>query len=323
MISPRLIRILSLILLLLPSATQAQFGDGSALSTSDQKLGEMGTDIWKVGVKLTAKGGPCQGLFATIPVPTDWPEQKVRIVEEDISPQVRKVSYRMLEGGVKQMLVTVPRLKPGESAHALVTFEVDRKQVLAPEETSELKVPKKLPRQIKKFLGPSPKIESTHRMIRNLAKELKDDSLTDWEQVEVFYDWVRENIKYENGNLKGALAALKDKNGDCEELSSLFIALCRVHGVPARTVWIPDHCYPEFYLVDADNKGKWYPCQAAGARMFGSMYEKKPVLQKGDNFKVPEKKNRQRYVSELLTGKAVRGGGRPSVEFVREHSPEE
>jgi transglutaminase-like putative cysteine protease len=159
-------------------------------------------------------------------------------------------------------------------------------------------------------------------MIRSLAKELKDETLTDWEQVEAFYDWVRENVEYQNGKLKGALAAIKDKNGDCEELSSLFIALCRVHGVPARTVWVPDHCYPEFYLVDEENKGNWFPCQAAGTRMFGSMLEKRPVLQKGDNFKVPEKKVRQRYVSEFLTGKVVAGGGKPMVEFVREHSPE-
>ena len=44
-------------------------------------------------------------------------------------------------------------------------------------------------------------------------------------------------------------AALRDGTGDCEELSSLFIALCRAHGIPARTVWVPDHCYPEFYLA--------------------------------------------------------------------------
>ena len=48
------------------------------------------------------------------------------------------------------------------------------------------------------------------------------------------------------------------------------------------------------------------------------MHEQRPILQKGDNFKVPEKKERQRYVSEFLKGNAVAGGGKPSVEFIRE-----
>ena len=47
----------------------------------------------------------------------------------------------------------------------------------------------------------------------------------------------------------------------------------------------------------------------------------RPILQKGDNFKVPEKKERQRYVAEFLRGNNRRGGGRPVVTFVREALP--
>ena len=93
---------------------------------------------------------------------------------------------------------------------------------------------------------------------------------------------------------------LTEGRGDCEEMTSLFVALCRNARVPARMVWIPDHCYPEFYLEDADGEGFWFPCQAAGTRQFGRMDEYRPVLQKGDRFKVPEKKVPVRYVSEFL-----------------------
>src|SRR5690606_11636573 len=125
------------------------------------------------------------------------------------------------------------------------------------------------------------------------------------------------NVKYENGELKGAIKALHDKTGDCEELSSLFIALCRAQKIPARTVWVPDHCYPEFYLADADGNGVWFPCQAAGSRAFGGIPEDRPILQKGDNFRDPDRpKEKLRYVSENLTGKG--GGGRPKVKFIRE-----
>ncbi|HWC91000.1 MAG TPA: transglutaminase domain-containing protein, partial [Pirellulales bacterium] len=73
------------------------------------------------------------------------------------------------------------------------------------------------------------------------------------------------------------------------------------------------HCYPEFYLEDKEGKGYWFPCQAAGTRDFGGISEFRPILQKGDNFQVPERKDRQRYIAEHLTG----AGGRPSVEFIR------
>ena len=66
--------------------------------------------------------------------------------------------------------------------------------------------------------------------------------------------------------IKEARAALDDGYGDCEELTSLFIAMCRINKIPARAVWVPGHCYPEFYLEDEQGNGHWYPCQAAGQR---------------------------------------------------------
>ena len=98
-------------------------------------------------------------------------------------------------------------------------------------------------------------------------------------------------------------------DGDCEELTSLFVAMCRANGIPARSVWIPGHCYPEFYLEDDEGAGHWIPCQAAGTRAFGSMPDYRLVLQKGDNFKVPEHRKTQRYMAEFLRVKSA--GGSP------------
>ena len=100
-------------------------------------------------------------------------------------------------------------------------------------------------------------------------------------------------------------------------MTSLFVALCRNARVPARMVWIPEHCYPEFYLEDADGNGHWFPCQAAGTRQFGRMDEYRPVLQKGDRFKVPEKRAPMRYVSEFFKCDK-KGKGDPRPNFIRE-----
>ena len=95
--------------------------------------------------------------------------------------------------------------------------------------------------------------------------------------------------------------------------------MARAAGIPARTVWVEGHCYPEFYLVCPQGEGYWYPCQAAGARAFGSMPDLLPILQKGDNFRDPDRPGRSlRYVSEFIRGSAIGGAGSPRVIWVRE-----
>jgi hypothetical protein len=299
-------------------AAQESKSFGRAANKGSRLGDEETVQRWQIGVKIHAVG-TCAGIYATAPVPTNWPEQQVEIVDEDLSPEVRDIRYRVLDNGVKQMVISIPRLAAGRTAHALVTVEVRRKQVLAPESGLDFVMPEKLPRDVKKFLAASPFIETRNAKIRVLAKELMrevPESTNAWERVELIYDWVRDNIKYENGKLKGAAAALKDGTGDCEELTSLFIALCRLNDIPARTVWVPGHCYPEFYLQDEYGNGYWMPCQAAGTRDFGSMPDTRPVLQKGDNFDVPDLRERQRYVAEFLKTKSVKGLP-PRVNFVR------
>lgn len=298
-------------------APSSQFGP--APDGKGPQLAKDLTQRYQIGMIITAKGGPCTGIYGTAPLPIDWPEQTVQVISEEMSPNVQKVDYRTLGGTVKQMLVSMPYIAPGDEAKAVVTLEIRRFSLTPPTDPSIYVLPndKKMPKELRQFLLPSPLIESSHSKIRGIAKELmvahKDDSA--WKKVEAIYDWTREHVEYVNGPIKGALRALQDGNGDCEELSSLFIALCRASNIPARIVWVPDHCYPEFYLEDAEGKGYWFPCQAAGTREFGGITEHRPILQKGDNFQVPEKpRDRMRYVAEYLTGK----GGNPGVKFIRE-----
>lgn len=283
------------------------------------RLDKQLTQRWQVGVKITAVGGPCTGLRGTIPVPTEWPEQQVRVVNEDTSPLVRSVRYRDL-GGVRQMEFSIPQLPPGEVATALVTLEITRSSTVPPENTSQYRIPESPPVAVRFDLGVSPSIECRHPTIRAKAKELVAGKESAWDQVQAIYDWVRDNAKYQEGQLKGAAATLRDGNGNRDDLTCLFIALCRASDVPARTVFVADNCYAEFYLEDEAGKGFWFPCQVAGTREFGGMSDHRPILQKGDHIKVPEYKDPQRFVAEFLTGKGGRGG-RPQVEFVRKLLP--
>ncbi len=263
------------------------------------------------------------GIVATVPVPIDWPEQQVQIVKEDASPTVEKIDYRTLSGGVKQMVVTIPRLGNGQTARALLTVEVIRHDQLPPEDTSVYTIPKKLDKDMSQYLAPSPYIESKHQKIIALSKELTKDKDKAWDKIEAIYDGVRERVTYKNGPIKGAIKALQDGDGDCEEMSSLFIALCRASNIPARTVWVPGHCYPEFYLNDADGKGHWFPCNlTTNAHVVGGIPESRPVLQKGDNFRDPDRPHdKLHYVSEYLKADSVKGSSGPRVDWVMKELP--
>ncbi len=299
--------------LLLTCATGA-WGQESA----GVKLVNPHVERWQFGITITAADAPALAIVAAAPVPSDWPEQKVRVVEEEVSESVRRVRFRNVGEGARQMVVEIPRLAAGETARAVLTFEIEKREIEEPEQTSLLLQPARPARDVRPYLAPSPQIESEHREITAVAGQLASGGQSGWELAEAIYDWVRENVEYREGDLKGALAALRDGDGDCEELTSLFIALCRANKIPARTVWIPGHCYPEFYLEDEEGTGHWFPCQAAGTRDFGGMPDFRPILQKGDNYKVPEKKEPQRYVAEFLKVQAIRGGGKPQVQFVRQ-----
>jgi hypothetical protein len=305
----------------------AQFHDDPL---EGDKPGEVAVQRWRIGMIITAEGSGFRSIVGTVTVPADWPEQRVRAVEEDLSSGV-SISYQTVEDTARQMVIKVPTLAAGQQAKAVVTFEIRRVLSPAPEGTDRLTPPnpRRPDRKLATHLGPSPYIESTHPEIRKLAKEIGTEKKAAWEHVEAIYDWVREKVQYKEDKdqpPKSALAAFHDGTGACDEMSSLFIAICRAAGIPARTVRVPGHCYPEFYLLGAEGKGHWYPCQASGTRAFGRMPDPRPILQKGDN--VPgvdprtKKRVRHRFLPETLVGLPVGPGGslRPQLvcEQVRE-----
>lgn len=84
------------------------------------------------------------------------------------------------------------------------------------------------------YLAPEPFIESDHALIKETARSLKAKNVR--KTARGIFDWVVENIRYAGyvKNNRGALYALKHRKGDCTEFATLFVALCRANGVPAR-----------------------------------------------------------------------------------------
>jgi len=303
-----------------------------------EKAPEVQTHKWEFGIAVRATAGPCNSVVGTFPVPADWPEQQVKVVSEQISPTIPRHNYRQLDG-LKQMVFDAPQIPTGGNAECYITFEVTKHEQLPPLNTDGLVVPKSLPNEVKKYLNPSPLIEATNAKVRSLAKEMTDDKDSAWQQVKSIQAGVRETVKYEqdpkNKN-KGVLVALRDGKAEREDLTATFVAVCRAAKIPARMVWVMDYCYAEFYLEenpaaadpgDADvkpakdkktkeskgPKGNWYPCVVHENNVeLGACKDFRPIMGKGDNFKVPEEKMVQRWVNLFWTAK---GAAKPAAEF--------
>lgn len=120
-----------------------------------------------------------------------------------------------------------------------------------------------VPDDVKKYLSPSPKIDSSSPEIAALASQLSNGESDLFVLVTKFADWTRQNIEYNLSTLTAeavqpASWVLREKYGVCDEMTSLFVALLRAIGVPARFVagisfsttgWGP-HGWAEVFFPD-------------------------------------------------------------------------
>ncbi len=121
-----------------------------------------------------------------------------------------------------------------------------------------------IPPEAKVYLQPTENIQSNDPRIRSMAEGLTKDSRDDFEKVAKIAAWVYDYLDYDmnySGRNMDALSALDAKKGVCAEYTTLFIALARSAGIPAKYVsafaygqkgW-ERHAYSEVYL------GEWVP----------------------------------------------------------------
>mgnify|MGYP001122071283 FL=1 len=290
-----------------------------AQSTEPTGIGFSAISIqkWEMGLEISSPG-KVSGVTAVFPIPIDWPEQKIKLLAESKTKNVTRVTTKFLgkDKSCKVALVTVPVLFPGDVARATFLFEIQKFHITEPTDTSNFRFSKSANRKQRSYLGVSPFIDTNHPRIKDLSKKIGDSEAEAWLQAREVFDWVRANIEYEfDEKIKTSLTALEKRKGDCEELSSIFIAICRGKGIPARAVWIPGHTYPEFFLEDQQGGGHWFPCQIAGGNDdFGRMPEDRPILQKGDRFKVPGHQEMQRYARPTLSARSASAS--PSLKWI-------
>ncbi len=298
-----------------PSAIASPTLQPSPTSASKEKI-----VYWQVGVTVMPKTWPVRGGVVRIPVPSDWPEQRVLLysVEPDTG-----LSYeqKTIDGGLHILEVNIPHIAKGDKAELSITYQVVLTPIPLPDQARYFKRPEKPDRSVTSYLAASPLIDPKHPSIKKLAAEVTGDLADDWPRVEKMYDWVLANIALSADEPVGAVKALANKKGHRQDRINLFVAMCRCLKIPARTVWASGMEYAEFFLLDGQGNGQWIPCSLAGAREFGSHSHLAVIEQKGESFKLPGSNDRRRFVNataSIATERNARGEPeRPTISFVR------
>ena len=89
---------------------------------------------------------------------------------------------------------------------------------------------------IQRFLRSEKYVESDAPELMRLAEQFKGQEPV--KAAENIFRWVADYVQYTgySPNERGALYALRKKQGDCTDFMYLFVALCRANNIPARGI---------------------------------------------------------------------------------------
>lgn len=150
-----------------------------------------------------------------------------------------------------------------------------------------------------KFLKSSLYIQSDDPEIKGKAKEIIGGTKNGQEAAKRILDWVYRNIeKRATASVPSAVEVLKTKEGDCNEHSILYAALCRAVGIPTKVVvglvYLNDafyyHAWNKVYLgewIPVDPTFGGFPADAAHIKLKeGELEEQAKVLKVVGNLKI-------------------------------------
>jgi len=267
---------------------------------------------WRTVAKAVAPDGQVDNIFITMPIPDEWPEQSVIKGEEEIPFEVTGAEIRKIRTAPKQFVAALPGLSKGSSAVFSLTFTVSVRPIAPPADTTIYVIPERLDKDLKTWLDDSPGISHKDSKVRATAKEIIEGAENDWGKVEKIRDWISSKIAPSNQENADTPITLKTESGTVENRTRLFVAMCRAVKIPARMVWAHGNDHAEFYLEVADGTGYWFPCHISSSIPLGADPKPGVVQQKGDHFRVPEKKEELNFVNGFASAK---GRFRPAIGF--------
>lgn len=269
----------------------------------------------KVGMRLEGTG-PATQIMATTAAPVEHPEQA--ITGYDLDGAGCRVALRALSREAGQVVLSAPGIVEGQVIVGAALFRLTLHKSYQGYERDRFPAEQEFPKDFRKlYMYDSPGIQTRGRDVRELAVKIAGQIDHPWDKARAYYGWVWENIRARTGPYTSVVEALRDRVGDCEERAAVFVALCRVSGIPARLVWVPNHNWAEFFLLDEQGEGHWIPAHTSAYNWFGWTGAHELVLQKGDSIYVPEKRKEYRLLADWMQWQ----GARPKAHYFAELTP--
>jgi len=268
-----------------------------------------------LGIELEGTGS-AEEIISTTTAPLEFPEQKIEDVQ--LETDGCEAHLRELAPGAGQLVLEAAGIERGQQIKAVAHYRLTLFKQYFGYQRDQFPEKQDPPADVRRgYLQDSPGIQTRIKPLKDLAAELSKASKHPWDRAQAFADWTPKNIKPQMGSYTSVATALETRRGDCEEMAGVFVALCRAVGIPARLVWIPNHTWAEFYLVDSEKQGHWIPAHTACYPWFGWNGAHELVLQKGDRIQVAERRKQFRLLEDWIRC----SGSRPRVRFTAELTP--
>ncbi len=294
-------------------------GDGKWIWTKPptNQTGYLEPRQFDVSIGLQIQGrGAANGVCGTTAVPVELQEQSIDDVSIESEGCVATLRQVAPEAG--QLCLSAPTVQRGQVIGAVVRLRVTLRKQYQGYDQDQFPAEQEFPKGFRKlYVYDSPGIQTRQKLVKDLAAEIAGQIEHPWDQAKAFHQWVWEHIKARRGFYTSVIEAIRDRVGDCEERAAVFVALCRVSGIPARLVWVPNHNWAEFCLRDHDGDLHWIPAHTSAYSWFGWTGAHELVLQKGDSIRVPEKRKPLRLMADWMQWQ----GARPRARYYGELRP--
>ena len=199
---------------------------------------------------VRALGGELKSVVMNVSVP----------VESDYQKVVNDKAVSKIDEG--NWVVRIESSSPNNPFNYKITSSVDIKA----RKTAYLPQSYQIGSLQMRYNQPSERIQSDDAKIKELARSITANSSDDFERISKLAIWVNSQLTYDvtlAGQMKNARWVLENRRGVCTEYSTLFIALVRSIGIPARFIngvayddmeggWT-GHSWAEVYI------GTWVP----------------------------------------------------------------
>ena len=207
-----------------------------------------------------------------VPVAADNDYQTIKDVKVEAGDAAAKAEITTDAQGNKMAYIEWAADADPAVRKATVSFHADRTEALRPELVEKGDVPADI---AEKYLGSSAMVKVDDPEVVKLAGTITEGKTTILDKAQAVYDWVYENMNRDNdvvGCGDGDVCRLitpEVLSGKCTDINSVFVALCRASGVPAREMFGirmneanitgNQHCWCEFYLPGTG----WVPADPA------------------------------------------------------------